>query len=91
MRLRTTSGLAMAAILATSFGFAGLTKAAPFAGMAAAVPAVPITQVQMTQEPSAAEAMPEKPRHHGYAHKGKMKMEEHHHHHHHHHHHRHAM
>ena len=90
MRLPTTSGLAMAAVLAASFGFAGVTKAAPLAGMAAAVPAVPIIQVQMAQEPSAAEAIPEKAHHHGYAHKGKMKMEHHHHHHHYHHHH-HAM
>jgi len=60
MRLPTTSGLAMATILAAWFGFAGLTKAAPLAGIAPAVPAVPMTQVQMAQEPSAAEAIPEK-------------------------------
>jgi hypothetical protein len=87
MRSPTKSEFAVATILAASFGFAGLTKAAPLAGMVAAVPALPMTQVQMAQEqePSAAEAMPEKAHHHGYAHKGKMKMEEHHHHHHHHH------
>ena len=55
MRLPTKSGLAMATILAASFGFAGLTQAAPLAGVAAAVQAV-----QTTQVPSVAEALPEK-------------------------------
>jgi hypothetical protein len=63
MRLPTTSGLAMAAILAALCGFAGVTKAAPLAGVAAAVPAV-----QMTGAPSVAEALPEKAYHRGYRH-----------------------
>ncbi|HEX3494043.1 MAG TPA: hypothetical protein VHT48_01515 [Methylocella sp.] len=63
MRLPTKSGFAMATILAASFGFAGLTHAAPLAGMAAAVPSL-----QMTQNPLTAEALPEKAYHHGYAH-----------------------
>jgi hypothetical protein len=63
MRLPTTSGLAMAAILAASFGFAGSTQAAPLAGLAAAVPSV-----QMTQNPLTAEALPEKAYHRGHAH-----------------------
>jgi hypothetical protein len=63
MRLPTKSGFAMATILAASFGFAGLTHAAPLAGVAAAAPAL-----LMTQAPSAAEALPEKAYHHGYAH-----------------------
>ena len=63
MRLPTTSGLAMAAILAASLGFVGLTKAAPLAGVAAAVPAV-----QMTEVPSVAEALPQKAHHLGYKH-----------------------
>jgi hypothetical protein len=64
MRLPTKSGFAMATILAACFGFAGLTRAAPLAGLAAAVPAV-----QMTQVPSAVEALPEKAYHHGYGHR----------------------
>ena len=63
MRLPTKSGFAMAAVLAASFGFAGSTQAAPLAGVAAAVPAV-----QMTQAPSVAEALPEKAYHRGYRH-----------------------
>jgi len=55
MRLLTKSGFAMATILAAIFGFAGLVKAALLAGLTAAVPAV-----QVTQEASAAEALPEK-------------------------------
>lgn len=78
MRLPTKSGLAMAAILAASFGYTSVTQAAPLAGVAAAVPAV-----QMTQESSALEVLPEKTHYTGKAHhhhKGKY----HHHHHHHH-------
>ncbi len=56
MHLSIKSGFATAAILAASVGFAGLTKAAPLAGVAAAVPAM-----QMTQVPSGAEALPKKP------------------------------
>jgi hypothetical protein len=63
MRLPAKPGLAMAAILAASLGFAGSTRAAPLAGVAAAVPAV-----QITRAPSAAEALPEKAYHKGYAH-----------------------
>ncbi len=63
MRLPATSGFALAAFLAASFGFAGLTKAAPLAGVAAAVPAV-----QTTQVPSVAEALPQKAYHRGYKH-----------------------
>jgi hypothetical protein len=59
MRLPTKSGFAMATILAASFGFAGLTHAAPLAGVAAAVPSV-----QMTQNPLTAEALPENAYHH---------------------------
>jgi hypothetical protein len=62
MRLPTKSGFAMATVLAASFGFAGLTHAAPLAGVAA-VPAL-----LMTQAPSAAEALPEKAYHRGYKH-----------------------
>ena len=53
MRLAKKSGFAMATIVAASFGFAGLTQAAPLAAVAAAFPAV---QSCETQEPSAAEA-----------------------------------
>ena len=53
----------MAAILAAPVGFAGLTEAAPLAGVAAAIPAVHITQV-----PSVAEALPDKAYHRGYKH-----------------------
>jgi hypothetical protein len=60
MCLPTKSGLSMAAILAASVGFAGLTEAAPLAGVAAAIPAVHITQV-----PSVAEALPDKAYHRG--------------------------
>ena len=63
MRLPTKPGLAMATILAASFVFAGLTQAAPLAGVAAAVPAV-----QMTQAPTVAEALPQKAYHRGYRH-----------------------
>jgi hypothetical protein len=63
MRLPTKSGFATATILTASFGFAGWTHAAPLAGLAAAVPAV-----QMTQDPSAFQARPEKAYHHGYRH-----------------------
>ncbi len=63
MRLPTKLGLAIATMLAASLGFAGLTQAAPLAGVAAAVPAV-----QMVQAPLVAEALPEKAYHHGYAH-----------------------
>jgi hypothetical protein len=58
MRLPTTTGFAMAAIVAACFGFAGATQAAPLAGVAAAVPAV-----QVTKAPSTAEALPEKAYH----------------------------
>ena len=61
MRLPAKPGLAMATFLAASFGFAGLTQAAPLAGVAAAVSAV-----QMTQAPSVAEALPKKAYHRGY-------------------------
>ncbi len=57
MRLPTKSGFAAAAILAGSFGFASATQA-PLAGVAAAVPAV-----QLTQQPSVMEALPEKAHH----------------------------
>jgi hypothetical protein len=80
MRLPTKSGFAMATILAASFGFAGLTHAAPLGGVAAAVPAV-----QMTQAPSAAEALPENAYHHGYRHHYGYKKPSHHHVYHHHH------
>ena len=63
MCLPTKLGLATATILAASFAFPGLTQAAPLAGVAAAVPAV-----QMTQAPSVAEALPEKAYHRGYGH-----------------------
>jgi hypothetical protein len=63
-RLPTKFGFAMATVLAASFGFSGLTRAAPLAGLTAAVPAV-----QLTQVPSAAEALPEKAYHHGYKHR----------------------
>jgi hypothetical protein len=76
MRLSTKPGLAMAPILAASFGFAGLTQAAPLAGVAAAVPAV-----QTTQSPSAAEALPEKAYHRGYRHHRKPARHRYHHHH----------
>jgi hypothetical protein len=79
MRLPTKSGFAMATIVAASFGFAGLTQAAPLAGVAAAVPAV-----QITQAPSAAEALPEKA-YHGYKHHYGYKKPCHHHVYHHHH------
>ncbi|MGH6799826.1 MAG: hypothetical protein ACRECZ_00150 [Methylocella sp.] len=86
MRLPTKTGFAMAAILAASFGFVGLTQAAPLGGGAAAVPAV-----QMIQAPSVAEALPEKAYHREYKHHRKpyvyRKPARHHHHHHHHHHH----
>jgi hypothetical protein len=59
MRSPTKSGFAMATILAASFGFSGLTQAAPLTGVAAAVPAV-----QTTQNPLTAEAQPEKAHHH---------------------------
>ena len=63
MRLPTTTGFAMAAIVAACFGFAGSTQAAPLAGVAAAVPAVRTIQV-----PSVAEAVPEKAHHRAYRH-----------------------
>ncbi len=63
MRLQTKFGFTMAVILAGSLGFVSMTHAAPLAGMSAAVPAV-----QVTQEPSAAEALPEKAYHHPYHH-----------------------
>ena len=56
MRLLTKSGFTMATILAAIFGFAGLVKAAPLAGLTGAVPAVQVTQ----EASSAAEALPEK-------------------------------
>src|SRR2546430_2450482 len=80
MRLPIEPGLAMATILAASFGFAGLTQAAPLAGVAAAVPAV-----QVTQAPSVAEALPEKTHHHRYRHHYGYKKTSHHHVYHHHH------
>jgi hypothetical protein len=63
MRVPTKSGLAIATILAASFGFASVTQAVPLAGVAAAVPAM-----QMTQEPSALEALPEKAHYQGHPH-----------------------
>ncbi|MGH6862719.1 MAG: hypothetical protein ACRECN_00340 [Methylocella sp.] len=63
MRLAAKSGFAMATILVASLGVAGLAQAAPLAGVAAAVPAV-----QMTQAPLVAEALPEKAYHRGYKH-----------------------
>lgn len=74
MRFATKSGFAAAAILAGSIGFASLTQAAPLAGVAAAVPAV-----HLTQQPSGMEALPEKAHHRSYRHY-------HHYHHYHHHH-----
>jgi len=77
MRLPILSGVAMAAFLAASFGFVSLIQAAPLAGAMAAAPAV-----QMTEGPTAVEAVPLK------AH-DKMTHHHHHHHHEHHHHHHH--
>lgn len=86
MRLITKPGVALATILAASIGFMSLSQAAPLAGVAAAVPAV-----QLTQEPSTLEALLEKVHHKGYVHQKKGKSHHHHHHHYHHHHHQHAM
>jgi hypothetical protein len=92
MRLPAKPGLAMATFLAASFGFAGLTQAAPLAGVAAAVSAV-----QMTQAPSVAEALPEKAYHRGYKHHRKPYVyrkparHRYHYHHYHHYHHHHTM
>ena len=85
MRVPTKSGFAMATILAASFGFAGLTRAAPLAGVADTILAV-----QKAQTPSETDGLIQKAYHKGYAHKGKSYHHHHHHHHHyypHHHHH----
>jgi hypothetical protein len=80
-------GFAAAVILASTLGFSSLTHAAPFAGVTD-----PVIAVQRTQRAAETDGLIQKARHHGYAHKGKMKTEMHHHHHHyhiHHHHHHH--
>ncbi len=64
-------GIAAAAILASTFGFATLTQAAPLAGTA-----IVVQSAQMT---SGIDGLIQKAHH-----MGKMKMDHHHHHHHHH-------
>ena len=84
MRLLTKSAVALATILAASFGHMNLTQAAPLAG-AAAAPAV-----QMTQQPTWG-ALVEKAHHKGTVHHKKGQHYYHHHYHHHYHHEHHEM
>jgi hypothetical protein len=65
MRVPSKFGVATATILVSTFGYVCLTQAAPLAGVSAAFPAV-----QVTQQPSALEALPEKAHHYGYGHHG---------------------
>jgi hypothetical protein len=63
MRLIAKSGLAVATFMVASFGFASWTQAAPLDGMSQAAPAL-----QTAEQPSVAEALPEKAYHHRYRH-----------------------
>jgi hypothetical protein len=60
--------------------FRGLDQSAAFGRHSAGCPGGADDSGAMAQEPSAAEAMPEKAHHHGHGHKGRMKIEEEHHH-----------
>jgi hypothetical protein len=70
--LQSKIGCAAAAILASTLGFASLTHAAPFAGVADTVIAVERTQMAAETDGLIQKAH----------HKGKMEVHHHHHHHH---------